>query len=364
MPFKEKLTIRLENKGNQAVAVEGSVLSMPFDWNDRALHFRARWRVDHNMVGSNQDVQDLPFLLANGKGVYVGSVSYLLNPAAAPTPWGNWWGEGDEKVLVDDDTVPSIFGTGSEDYYNYSWSAPDIFFYPYCGQPRNDGPGNRGFVTNFRWHILDPIPFQDNIRFYMELFHHEPTPGLSYARIGYHYARPGLTDDHQVIMPEDVRFMQLPENWQPAALKGARNSVFHSSEKVIADIRSTDFRTGSLWQGSRVLVWYPEKTGETKDLVFNIETPGKKRVVLAFGLTPQSGKVSFKLDGEPVKLSGNRESVDLFRPYRTIIRAFPLEVQELTAGKHVVTLVYEGENEKVIKPEIDIDFIWIQSIEN
>jgi len=44
------------------------------------------------------------------------------------------WGEGDEKVFVDDDRVPSIFGTGSEDYFNYSWSSPDIFAFPYCGQ--------------------------------------------------------------------------------------------------------------------------------------------------------------------------------------------------------------------------------------
>ena len=116
----------------------------------------------------------------------MGTSVYLMNPAAMPTPYGNWWGEGDEKVFVDDDRVPSIFGTGSEDYFNYSWSSPDIFVFPYCGQPRNDGPGNRGFVTNYRWHVLDSIPFKNSVRFYMELNSHERTPGMSYARIGYH----------------------------------------------------------------------------------------------------------------------------------------------------------------------------------
>ena len=54
-----------------------------------------------------------------------------------------------------EEPLPRIFGTGSEDYFNYAWSSPDIFLFPYCGQPRNDGPGNRGFVTNNRWHIID-----------------------------------------------------------------------------------------------------------------------------------------------------------------------------------------------------------------
>ena len=81
-------------------------------------------------------------------------------------------------------------------------------------------------MTNFRWHILDPLPFRTGIRFGMELYPHEPTPGLSYARIGYHYALPGCPDDHMPITREDVRPLALPETWTPAARMGARDSVF------------------------------------------------------------------------------------------------------------------------------------------
>jgi len=56
----------------------------------------------------------------------------------------------------------------------------------YCGQPRNGGPGNRGFVVNQRWHIVDALPFRERIAFSMELFSHERTEQSSYARIGYH----------------------------------------------------------------------------------------------------------------------------------------------------------------------------------
>ena len=154
--------------------------------------------------------QDMPFVVANGTGVYVGTAIMMLNPNDIPTPHGNWWGEGDEKVFVDGEARPSTFGTGSEDYFNYSWSAGDIFFYPYCGQPRNDGPANRGFVSNHRWQIVDRLPFEERIAFYMELYSHEPTPGFSYARIGYHYGRPGLIDDSVGITQEDVRPLKYP----------------------------------------------------------------------------------------------------------------------------------------------------------
>ncbi len=290
MPFQDSIQIMFENQGEETVNIKGEILPMDFTWDDNSMHFRARWRVNHNIVASNQDVQDLPFLLANGEGVYVGTTSYLLNPSPIPTPWGNWWGEGDEKVFVDDDFVPSIFGTGSEDYYNYSWSSPDIFCFPYCGQPRNDGPGNRGFVTNYRWHILDPIPFHENMRFFMELFSHERTHGVSYARIAYHYAKPGLTDDHQAIMEEDLRHLSLPDAWHPASRFGARNSVFYPAEEIILNKESTIIRKGRLWADSQLLVWNPQKEGESKNFTIPIAQKGKKTDLFNSSLNTQIGK--------------------------------------------------------------------------
>jgi len=92
--------------------------------------------------------QDIPYLLASGKGVLVGITATIMNPASVPSSWGNWWGEGDEKIFVDEDKIPSTFGTGSEYYFNYAWSSSEIFTLPFCGQPGNNGPTNRGFVSN------------------------------------------------------------------------------------------------------------------------------------------------------------------------------------------------------------------------
>lgn len=363
MPFESSLKILLDNRGEQKITAEGSILPLHFTWDENSLHFRALWRVDHNITASNLDVQDLPFLLALGRGVYVGTASFLLNPNPIPTPWGNWWGEGDEKVFVDDDAFPSLFGTGSEDYYNYSWSSPDIFFFPYCGQPRNDGPGNRGFVTNFRWHILDPLPFAKNIRFYMELFSHERTPGLSYARIGYHYAKPGTTDDHRAIMPDDLRAPRLPKGWIPAARFGARNSVFYPAEDILSPNPNTRLQEGDLWAGGKLLVWTPKAVGDRINFTVNIDSPGKKRIHLAAALTPQSGKFGVLLDNKPVLRDSGEETIDLYQPHRTLLRDFLFQDIELEPGKHTFSLEYKGVTEQVELPEIGIDFVWVQTVE-
>ncbi|MHC4517667.1 MAG: glycoside hydrolase family 172 protein [Planctomycetota bacterium] len=360
MPFERSCAVRLRNEGDQTVSVRGSVLPAPYEWNAESMHFRARWRVDHDLIASNRQVQDLPYVLADGKGVYVGTGAYLMNPADVPTPYGNWWGEGDEKVFVDDDVVPSIFGTGSEDYFNYSWSSPDIFIFPYCGQPRNDGPGNRGFVTNYRWHMLDPIPFRDNLRFYMELYSHERTVGLSYARIGYHYAQPGVTDDFLPIKPADLRPPLLPAMWQPAARMGTANSVFFAAEDVLVDAQAARLDDGRLWAGGRLLVWLPRKSGDRVEFRIPIASAGRKQINVAMAMTPQSGEVAFRLDGKALPLGNRADSADLYRPYRTLLRRVALMPGELTAGEHTLTVELKGTSERVSNPEIGIDFIWVQ----
>ncbi|NLS91218.1 MAG: DUF2961 domain-containing protein [Planctomycetaceae bacterium] len=358
MPFARSCKILLQNRGKQPVAAAGSVLPADDNWdNTKSMHFRARWRVDHDLVADTAPgVQDLPFLVAGGRGVYVGTSTLLLNPSPAPHPSGSWWGEGDEKIFVDEDVRPSTFGTGSEDYYNYSWSSPDIFVFPYCGQPRNDGPANRGFVTNHRWHILDALPFQHRIAFYMEVFSHERTPGFSYARLAYHYGRPGITDDHVHITDEDLRVLELPENWMPVARRGSANSMFHQFEEI-ADTE-LELREGRLWAGGKLAVWRPARPGDELSIKVPVAETGRYTLRFTVALTPKSGRFSASLDGKPIL--GADEPVDLFVPYRTLLRTFSSPPLELGEGKQRITLRYEGGPEGVPETEIGLDFLWVQ----
>ena len=78
MPFESRIKVMFENRSSEDVEVSLSALKTPWDWEDgRSMHFRAKWRVDHDLVALGAPltmVQDLPFLLARGKGVYVGHV--------------------------------------------------------------------------------------------------------------------------------------------------------------------------------------------------------------------------------------------------------------------------------------------------
>ena len=360
MPFAKSMKISLDNRGEQPVTVTGSALTLPYDWDaGRSMHFRARWRIDHDLVANGGAVQDLPFLIANGAGTYVGTTSMLLNPNEVPTPGGNWWGEGDEKIFVDDDVRPSTFGTGSEDYYNYAWSSPDIFVFPYCGQPRNDGPANRGFVTNNRWQIIDDLPFKQRISFYMELYSHERTPGVSYARIGYHYARPGLMDDHLPITDEDIRPLQLPENWQPKARGAASNSVFFQAESLLRSDADVTLEQDNLWSGSQLMVWNAKRRGDEITLTIPVREDGKYKINIAAALRPDSAPVAVRLDGEKIGIGGEKGVADLYVPHRTLLRNLYSSDIELTKGEHELELTFQGSRRRGGK-SVGIDFIWIR----
>ena len=353
MPFRESIVISLENCGENAAEVSGSVLPVEFNTEpERFLHFRARWRVEHHLISKPE--RDLPFLLANGKGVYVGTTSYLWNPNSVPTPYGNWWGEGDEKIFVDEDSFPTTFGTGSEDYYNYAWSSPDIFLFPYCGQPLNDGPGNRGFVTNFRWHVVDALPFKDRIAFYMELFTHQNTTDVSYARIAYHYGAPGIYDDVSRISMDDLRTPLRNQLWSPKAEFGAQNSTFYEADAVALINAPSRMDQDNLFSNGACWVWQPKTTGETVELILPLKEAGKYGLRMTCAHTESSGSFSIMMNGEDID-----EMVDLNVPHRKYLRTRFLPEFELKAGEQILTLKYEGAPQGAAG-DIGVDFVWLQ----
>jgi len=81
-----------------------------------------------------------------------------------------WWGEGEFKAFIDGDTdFPTICGTGTEDYFGGAWGFGQTFSAPFLGYPLGncDGkPGNRHGL--YRFHILDPIRFSQDLRLTMQ----------------------------------------------------------------------------------------------------------------------------------------------------------------------------------------------------
>ncbi|MFO7668418.1 MAG: glycoside hydrolase family 172 protein [Bacteroidales bacterium] len=362
MPFKQQVRMEIENTSGEDISISGGIRTKDYAWEEKkSMHLRARWRMEHHITASSindpgSEFSDFIYLKAKGQGRLVGAASFIYNPSNVPTSWGNWWGEGDEKIFVDQDTFPSFFGTGSEDYYNYSWSDSRLFYYPYCGQPRNDGPGNRGYASNFRWHILDDIPFREKLAFYMELAHHGEVPGFSYGRIVYFYALPDLTDDYQNIAVTDIRqIAYLP--WSPEAYLGSAGFRFIQAEHLMDESPGLRAERGNFWAEGALMVWSPATKGE--NLRFQIRTDrssDEARIGFTLLRGPEGGTMIIQVNGNPVKFRGN-DTLDLQEPGRWVLDNYLSEPIRLQRGIHEVTLesADPGNGRK-----IGIDFVWIK----
>ena len=208
MPFKRNAAVKITNYSCSDVTVTLDDISVSdWEWTDRTMYFNSSWRSDNQM--STDKAFDWNYLTVEGKGVYVGDTLALFNKAVLPHPsgTGTWWGEGDEKIFVDKEPFPSCFGTGTEDYYGYSWGVGGTFEAPFHSMPRGDANGNYtkpGHTTNTRVRSLDRIPFKNHLQLDMELLHWQKIAKVDYAVTTYWYAMDGAIGNGDV-SPENVR---------------------------------------------------------------------------------------------------------------------------------------------------------------
>jgi hypothetical protein len=78
-----------------------------------------------------------------------------------------WFGEGDEKFYIDGAKEPTIWGTGTEDYFCKAWGLRKGCF-PYFGVTILGDWGIGQKITLYRWHIVDPVVFKKSLRFEIE----------------------------------------------------------------------------------------------------------------------------------------------------------------------------------------------------
>ncbi|HTO51948.1 MAG TPA: glycoside hydrolase family 172 protein [Myxococcota bacterium] len=100
-----------------------------------------------------------------GPGRYLGC---NVGIRTLPQPHFGWYGEGELKIYRDGDGAwPTICGTGLEDYVGTAWGMGSHFA-PYGGVPLDLRGPDAGpipdFVSFYRWHLLDPVVFQRELR--------------------------------------------------------------------------------------------------------------------------------------------------------------------------------------------------------
>jgi hypothetical protein len=152
-------------------------------WTDEA--YRSEVWETPNLDGADNYV----ILEAQGKGHYVGC--HLDVDCFARTK-NAWWGEGDDMIFIDGEGwPPRLHGTGSEDYFNTAYCPQTEFCAPYHGLTVYSGDAEwpwRGKNSLYRFHIEDPIYFEESIRVTIE---HGHANNLSndYSSTAYWYQR-------------------------------------------------------------------------------------------------------------------------------------------------------------------------------
>lgn len=171
MPFSNSARLTLTNQGNAHTRVFFAIDYVTLPHLPSGLgRFHAQYHQSAPCKAQVSDGKNLSghdnyvFLEATGKGHFVGvTYSVLQNQ-------NGWFGEGDDMIFIDGDVMPTINGTGAEDYFNGAWGfGGQTYADLYVGSPYIVDPGRIGGRYGlYRWHLESPIAFEKSIRVTIE----------------------------------------------------------------------------------------------------------------------------------------------------------------------------------------------------
>jgi len=198
MPYRKEARITVANEGKDDVGSFYSnidymdVPALPED----ILYFHASYRQaapNKPVVGPDgKDVLNLDgkdnyvFCETRGRGHLMGVTLGVLQNSEF------WMGEGDDMIIVDDESKPLINGTGSEDYFLGSWDfggrdgarpfAHRMYGAQYIQLPERTG----GRYLCYRWHGDNPVTFTRYLKHTIE-HGHANDRGDNFYSCGYWY---------------------------------------------------------------------------------------------------------------------------------------------------------------------------------
>lgn len=316
MPYQKEGMLKLLNFSPINIHTSVSIRTDNWDRDERSLYFHTSWKQNvglqlSNDPNNNAVCSDWNFaLLTNGRGVYKGDVLSLFNHSPA------WYGEGDEKIRVDDDTFPSHFGTGTEDYYNSSWAPVIPFQTPFGGAPRADLESSHGYNTFFRTRNLDGIPFNNQLRFDLELL--SWIPGTAdYTCTVYWYGdlntvAEGTSSGDEVLRP------LLPAPEAPVKYKASEDAVefellkpIDKSPSITADEQNMAGFVSDKWSNEKQTLLTGGKPGEYVTYQFDVPQTQDHRLVIYLTKAADYGIIGFKVNGKELPLKFDAYGTDV-----------------------------------------------------
>ncbi|MGD0479230.1 MAG: glycoside hydrolase family 172 protein [Terracidiphilus sp.] len=172
MPFSSAARITVTNEGNMPTynlyfAVDYVLLrSLPHGLG--RFHAQYRQAAPCRAIqsgGKNLDGRkNYVFLEATGTGHFLGVMQSVVQNE------NGWFGEGDDMMFIDGDALPTINGTGTEDYFNGAWGyGGQPYSYEHVGTPYIVNPEHiGGRYCQYRWHLESPVAFEKSIKVTIE----------------------------------------------------------------------------------------------------------------------------------------------------------------------------------------------------
>jgi hypothetical protein len=243
--------------------------------------------------------------------------------------------EGDEVVHVDGEQIPSIIGTGTEDYFSSGWYyRSGTYAAPYHGVTIKDQ--KRGRINTYRWHIEDPIPFESSLRFLMEHGGQNDAPDIDYTSVAYWYQThprskfPPLPDD---LMPgEPDPTPKIAGMIEAESLRGTARAT--EGEIGVQEMWDHD----GDWSDMQQLWWRPQKAGERLTLTLSAAEAKEYELVGHFTRAGDYGNFRVLVNGQglPATVEGYAGRVRPSDPIalgRVPLRAGPNEIVLEITGK-------------------------------
>ena len=290
MPFHRHARLTVENRSSVPVGafyynvdVE-TVDALP----DSTLYFHAQFRRTTTVAGQPVTVLD-----ADGRGQYVGTV-LSMQPLHGRRLW---FLEGDERVFVDGERVPSIIGTGTEDYFSSGWyfdTGP--YSSLYHGLTIKDSLTGR--ISAYRWHILDAIPFTRHLRFDIEHGGTNDAPGTDYSSVAFWYQThphaPFPALPAKLLADSTSRIVRFPGAIEAESLAGeARATAGAVQTQDMAEWESNS----RAWSGGAQLWWTLGRPGARLSLPIRVATAGRYDLTAWFTRAADYGDVHLTLNG-------------------------------------------------------------------
>jgi hypothetical protein len=288
-------------------------------------YFHARYRQEYPAAKGDYVIADLA-----GRGQYVGTVMSIT------LAQDGWFGEGDDFFFIDGERVPSLQGTGSEDYFNDAWG-----FRPrtshWFGEPRWQGERAGDSGVAYRWHVLDPVAFTRSLRMAIEhkgnapddldFFYLERPDFLSSVAFWYQTGEPKAFG----------RLPPWPERrgpWQQHHMVRAFRRARTTGEAKV-EVQTQGFF------GSRPLLAWPNKTvGARLSVPFAVDEDGRYAVRLTALEGPDYGRYGIRIDDQEAATADFRAADEGELDFLIGTRAFSRGTHEIAF--HAVGVAGEG----------------------